>query len=217
MKIDGHVKFQKIIIYNATNSKFLRVYGQQGVSQVEDSKIVDLYWERSEQAISETQNKYGHYCLSIARNILPTREDAQESVNDTYLAAWNAMPPNRPSILSTFLGKLTRRISIDKWRILSADKRGGGNTALALEELAECIPGGSDPEAEVEAKELASTIGSFLDTLSSTERQIFLMRYFDLTNIQNISSKFNMSPSKVKSMLFRIRNKLREHLEKEGY
>lgn len=217
MKIDGHVKFQKIIIYNATNSKFLRVYGQQGVSQVEDSKIVDLYWERSEQAISETQNKYGHYCLSIARNILPTREDAQESVNDTYLAAWNAMPPNRPSVLSTFLGKLTRRISIDRWRILSADKRGGGNTALALEELAECIPGGSDPEAEVETKELASTIGSFLDTLSSTERQIFLMRYFDLTNIQNISSKFNMSPSKVKSMLFRIRNKLREHLEKEGY
>lgn len=217
MKIDGHVKFQKIIIYNATNSKFLRVYGQQGVSQVEDSKIVDLYWERSEQAISETQNKYGHYCLSIARNILPTREDAQESVNDTYLAAWNAMPPNRPSVLSTFLGKLTRRISIDRWRILSADKRGGGNTALALEELAECIPGGSDPEAEVEAKELASTVGSFLDTLSSTERQIFLMRYFDLTNIQNISSKFNISPSKVKSMLFRIRNKLREHLEKEGY
>lgn len=217
MKIDGHVKFQKIIIYNATNSKFLRVYGQQGVSQVEDSKIVDLYWERSEQAISETQNKYGHYCLSIARNILPTREDAQESVNDTYLAAWNAMPPNRPSVLSTFLGKLIRRISIDRWRILSADKRGGGNTALALEELAECIPGGSDPEAEVEAKELASTVGSFLDTLSSTERQIFLMRYFDLTNIQNISSKFNMSPSKVKSMLFRIRNKLREHLEKEGY
>ena len=88
---------------------------------------------------------------------------------------------------------------------------------MALEELAECIPGGSDPEAEVEAKELASTVGSFLDTLSSTERQIFLMRYFDLTNIQNISSKFNMSPSKVKSMLFRIRNKLREHLEKEGY
>ena len=184
---------------------------------MEDSKIVDLYWERSEQAISETQNKYGHYCLSIARNILPTREDAQESVNDTYLAAWNAMPPNRPSVLSTFLGKLTRRISIDRWRILSADKRGGGNAALALEELAECIPGGSDPEAEVEAKELASTVGSFLDTLSSTERQIFLMRYFDLTNIQNISSKFNMSPSKVKSMLFRIRNKLREHLEKEGY
>ena len=184
---------------------------------MEDSKIVDLYWERSEQAISETQNKYGNYCLSIARNILPTREDAQESVNDTYLAAWNAMPPNRPSVLSTFLGKLTRRISIDRWRILSADKRGGGNTALALDELAECIPGGSDPAAEVEAKELASAIGNFLDTLSSTERQIFLARYFNLANIQNIASKFNMGPSKVKSMLFRIRNKLREHLEKEGY
>lgn len=184
---------------------------------MEDNKIVDLYWERSEQAISETQNKYGHYCLSISRNILPTMEDAQESVNDTYMAAWNAMPPNRPSVLSTFLGKLTRRVSIDRWRILSADKRGGGNAALALEELAECIPGNSDPEAEVEAKELASAIGRFLDTLSSTESRIFLMRYFELTNIQNISSKLNMSSSKVKSMLFRMRKKLREHLEKEGY
>lgn len=184
---------------------------------MEDSKIVDLYWERSEQAISETQNKYGNYCFSIARNILPTKEDAQESVNDTYLAAWNTMPPNRPNILSTFLGKLTRRISIDRWRVLSADKRGGGNTALALDELSECIPGGSEPEAEVEAKELSFAIGRFLDTISYTEKQVFLMRYFSLSNIQSISTKLNMSPSKVKSMLFRTRNKLREHLEKEGY
>ena len=184
---------------------------------MEDSKIVDLYWERSEQAISETQNKYGKYCFSIARNILPTKEDAQESVNDTYLAAWNTMPPNRPNILSTFLGKLTRRISIDRWRVLSADKRGGGNTALALDELSECIPGGSEPEAEVEAKELSFAIGRFLDTISYTEKQVFLMRYFSLSNIQSISTKLNMSPSKVKSMLFRTRNKLREHLEKEGY
>ena len=184
---------------------------------MEDSKIVDLYWKRSEQAISETQNKYGHYCLSIARNILPTREDAQESVNDTYMAAWNIMPPNRPSILSTFLGKLTRRISIDRWRNLSADKRGGGTVPIALDELAECIPGGSDPVAEVEAKELAEAVGRFLDTVSHTERKVFLRRYFDLAKIQDIAIEFNMSTGKVKSMLYRTRNKLREHLQKEGY
>lgn len=131
---------------------------------MEDSRIVDLYWARSEQAIYETQLKYDHYCFSIANNILPFREDAEESVNDTYMAAWNIMPPNRPSILSTFLGKLTRRISIDRWRNLSADKRGGGTVPIALDELAECIPGGSDPVAEVEAKELAKAVGRFLDT-----------------------------------------------------
>ena len=184
---------------------------------MEDRIIVDLYWARSERAIYETQLKYHHYCLSIANNILPFREDAEESVNDTYLTAWNIMPPNRPSILSTFLGKLTRRISIDRWRNLSADKRGSGTVPIALDELAECIPGGSDPAAEVEAKDLAKAIGRFLDTVPYTERRVFLMRYFDLAKIQDIASKFNMSSSKVKSMLHRTRSKLRVHLQKEGY
>ena len=184
---------------------------------MEDSRIVDLYWERSEQAIYETQRKYGHYCFSIASNILPFREDAEESVNDTYMAAWNIMPPNRPSILSTFLGKLTRRISIDRWRNLSADKRGGGTVPIALDELAECIPGGSDPAREVEAKELAEAIGRFLDTVPYMERKVFLMRYFDLAKIRDIADQFNMSTGKVKSMLHRTRGKLRIALQKEGY
>ena len=184
---------------------------------MEDRKIVDLYWARSEQAIFETQNKYGSYCFSIANNILPFREDAEESVNDTYLAAWNAIPPNRPGILSTFLGKLTRRISIDRWRSLTADKRGGSTVCLTLDELAECIPGSSDPAADVEAKELAAAIGRFLDTVTSTERKVFLMRYFDLAGIQDIADRFHMSPSKVKSMLHRTRGKLRLALQKEGY
>lgn len=184
---------------------------------MEDSNIVDLYWVRSEQAIEETQRKYHPYCFSIANNILPFREDAEESVNDTYLAAWNAMPPNRPRILSTFLGKLTRRISIDRWRSLSAEKRGGGMVTIALDELAECIPGGADPVAEVEAKELAGVIGTFLDTLPQTEKQVFLMRYFDLAGLQEIAGKFHMSTAKVKSMLHRTRGKLRTHLNKEGY
>ena len=184
---------------------------------MEDSRIVDLYWERSEQAICETQLKYDHYCFSIANNILPFREDAEESVNDTYLTAWNIMPPNRPSALSTFLGKLTRRISIDRWRNLSAEKRGGGTVPIALDELAACIPGGSDPEADVEAKELAEAIGRFLDTVSYTERKVFLMRYFDLAKLQDIADSHNMSTGKVKSMLHRTRSKLRIALQKEGY
>ena len=172
---------------------------------MEDSRIVDLYWARSEQAIYETQRKYDHYCFSIASNILPFREDAEESVNDTYMTAWNIIPPNRPSILSTFLGKLTRRLSIDRWRNLSADKRGGGTVPVALDELAECIPSGSEPMAR------------FLDTVPHTERKVFLMRYFDLAKIRHIANQFNMSSSKVKSMLYRTRSKLRVALQKEGY
>ena len=184
---------------------------------MEDNKIVDLYWARSEQAIRETQRKYGRYCFSIASNILPFREDAEESVNDTYLAAWNAMPPSRPGVLSTFLGKLTRRISIDRWRNLSAGKRGGGTVDLALDELAQCIPGGQDPSVELEARELARAVGRFLDTLPPIQRQVFLMRYFHLSKLQTIAEELHISPGKVKSMLHRTRTKLRAHLQKEGY
>lgn len=184
---------------------------------MDDAKIIDLYWQRSEAAILETETKYGHYLFSIANRILPFREDAQECVNDTYLDAWNAMPPTRPSILSAFLGKLTRRISIDRWRSLNAEKRGGSTVTLALEELEGCIPGGTDPAAEVEARELAEAINRFLDALPRTERQIFVMRYFHLAGITEIAGKFRMSSSKVKSMLHRTRKKLRSHLAKEGY
>ena len=184
---------------------------------MEDSKIVDLYWARSENAITETKRKYDRYCFSIASNILPFHEDAEECVNDTYLAAWNSIPPSRPSILSTYLGKLTRRISIDRWRKLSADKRGHGPITVALDELAECIPSESNPAEAVEAKALAEVIGRFLDTVPYTERKVFLMRYFDMAKIQDIARGCNMSPSKVKSMLHRTRCKLRIALQKEGY
>ena len=121
---------------------------------MEDNRIVDLYWARSEDAITETSEKYGKYCYSIAYNILSNAEDADESVNDTYLDAWHNMPPHRPSILSTFLGKITRRISIDKWRGRTADKRGGGEIVLALDELADCVPSDHSVEHEVEAAAL---------------------------------------------------------------
>ena len=184
---------------------------------MDDSKIVDLYWQRSTAAIEETQRKYDSYCFAISRNILPTQEDARECVNDTYLAAWNAIPPGRPSVLSTFLGKLTRRISIDRWRALNAEKRGGSTMTVALDELSQCIPSGSDPVKDVEAKELAETINQFLDTLPYTQRKVFLMRYFDMADLNQIEHHFKMSSSKVKAMLHRTRNKLRVYLQKEGY
>lgn len=184
---------------------------------MEDSGIIQLYWDRSEAAITETDRKYGRYCLSIAGNILPSREDAQECVNDTYLAAWEAIPPHRPDILSTFLGKLTRRISIDRWRILTAQKRGGGSMTLALEELGECIPARSDPAAQVEAKELAEAVNRFLAKLPQQERRVFLLRYFHMAGIGKIAKDCGFSDSKVKSMLHRTRKKLRTYLTEEGY
>ena len=119
---------------------------------MDDELIVQLYWDRSENAISETDRKYGAYCNSIAYGILQSKEDAEESVNDTYMDAWNSMPPHRPSILSTFLGKITRRISIDRWRTMNRIKRGKGEITLALEELEQCIAGGQSPQREIEKR-----------------------------------------------------------------
>lgn len=182
-----------------------------------DREIVALYWKRSQEAIAETQKKYGNYCLSIARNILPILEDAQECVNDTYLAAWDAMPPHRPKILSTFLGKLTRRISIDRWRSLSAQKRGGDTVTLALEELGECIASDSDPQKQLEAKELGRLLTRFLKGQEDLERTVFVRRYYDLKSISEIAKEFGLSESNTKVMLYRTRQTLRDYLQKEGY
>ena len=184
---------------------------------MDDELIVKLYWDRSESAISETSRKYGAYCNSIAYNILQNSEDAEESVNDTYMDAWNAMPPHRPSILATFLGKITRRISIDRWRAINRIKRGGGEVPLALEELEQCIAGSQDVEKEVEKKELVRAINGFLDALPVPERRVFLARYWYMDPIQQIASNFRFSQSKVLSMLYRTRQKLQKQLEKEGY
>lgn len=184
---------------------------------MEDNRIVDLYWQRNESAINETATKYGKYLHSISFHILSNDEDAEECVNDTYNDAWQSMPPHRPSILSTFLGKITRRISIDLWRKHSADKRGGGEVALALDELDECVSGNSNVENEIERQELQQKLNAFLMGLSRLERQVFMCRYWYMDSVSDIAKQFDFSESKVKSMLFRTRNKLRTMLEKEGY
>lgn len=184
---------------------------------MEDKSIIQLYWDRSEQAIVETDSKYGAYCYSIAHNILTNREDAEESVSDTYLAAWRAMPPRRPSILSAFLGKITRHISIDRWRSRTASKRGGGEMTLALEELGDCVSGEETPETQLLRRELAVRINTFLEGLPETERSVFLCRYWYLDSIAETAAYFGFTESKVKTMLHRTREKLRKTLEKEGY
>ncbi len=184
---------------------------------MEDNRIVDLYWQRNESAINETATKYGKYLHSISFHILSNDEDAEECVNDTYNDAWQSMPPHRPSILSTFLGKITRRISIDLWRKHSADKRGGGEVALALDELDECVSGNSNVENEIERQELQQKFNAFLMGLPRLERQVFMCRYWYMDSVSDIAKQFDYSESKVKSMLYRTRNKLRTMLEKEGY
>ena len=184
---------------------------------MEDERIVSLYWERSEQAISETSTKYGNYCYSIAYNILYSDQDAEESVNDTYMDAWNSMPPHKPSILSSFLGKITRRLSIDRWRKNNAQKRGGGEILWVLDELEDCIADDSSPEDEFEKQRLARVINDFVTALPQTEQKVFLCRYWYMDSIDAICKQFGFSESKVKSMLMRTRLKLKNILTEEGF
>ena len=181
-----------------------------------DSAIVELYWARSESAILETDQKYGKYCHIIAYNILYSDLDAEECVNDSYLNAWNSMPPHRPAILSTFLGKITRYICLKKWRDKHAQKRGGGEIILAYDELSDCIPSGTQIDEEVENSRITSIINSFLDKLPITEQNVFICRYWYFDSISSISKQFGFSESKTKSMLYRTRKKLRAKLIQEG-
>ncbi|MGI6743010.1 MAG: RNA polymerase sigma factor [Eubacteriales bacterium] len=183
---------------------------------MEDSKIIELYWERSETAISETAKKYSRYCHSISFNILHNKEDAEECVNDTYLNAWNTIPPNRPNCLAAFLGKITRNLSLDKFKKYSAQKRGQGETAIALSELDEIIPSPASVEESINEKELTALLDKFLEKLPKEKRIIFVRRYWYLMPIKTIAEQLSISESQVKSALFRIRNELKSYLEAEG-
>lgn len=183
---------------------------------MEDNQIVDLYWERSESAITETSDKYGRYCHFISNQILHNLQDAEECVNDTFLRAWNAIPPHRPNCLPTFLGKITRNLSFNKYKSYSAKKRGGCQTELALLELEECIPASDEVEQVADMVVIAEIINHFLASLSQMDRILFMRRYWYLSSINEISSEFNLNENKVKSILFRSRKKLKALFEKEG-
>ncbi len=182
---------------------------------MEDEKIIDLYWKRSEDAISETTGKYGKCIRQIAFRILNNHEDAGECENDTYAAAWNAIPPAYPKSLLAFLGRLVRNIALDRYDYNQAKKRNGKFDVL-LSELEECLASPDTVETEVEAGYVAGLISDFLRALDADSRCIFLRRYWYSDSIRDIAARFGMSDSKVKSNLFRTRKKLKEHLDKEG-
>ena len=183
---------------------------------MEDSAIVDLYWARDEGAIVQTKRKYGSYCTAIAMRILQNVQDADECVNDTYLGAWNAMPPHRPNVLQTFLGKITRNLSLKRYRLLTADKRGGGELPAVLDELQECLASDDDVQATVETGELGGMIDAFLADISADERNVFVCRYWYNDPIADIAKRFGFSESKVKMMLKRTRDRLALYLSERG-
>lgn len=182
---------------------------------MEDHAIVDLYWSRNPEAVQRTGEKYGHYCRSIARNILPDRRDVEECVNDTWLNAWNAMPENRPDFLAPFLGKITRNLAFTRWRAGRTEKRGGGELPLVLDELAECASP-ANTLREVEAAELERVVNRFLRTLPERECNVFLRRCWFTEPVADIARRYGMRESTVRTSLFRTREKLKRHLEKEG-
>ena len=184
---------------------------------MDDAAIVSLFWQRDERALAEAEQKYGSYCRHIARSILADEQDAEESLNDAWLAAWQSIPPQRPGRLGTYLGKLTRNLSISRLRSLSAQKRGGGEPALALEELAECLPGPNDPQQELEARDLARLLNRFVGSLPRRERDVFVARYYFLVPLEELSRRTGFGQSKLKSMLLRTRRKLQKLLKEEGY
>ena len=184
---------------------------------MEDKAILDLYFARDELAITETDRKYGGYCYSIANRILCSNEDSEETVSDTYWQTWNSIPPQRPNFLKLFLGKITRNLAFTRWRKMSAARRGGGETELVLEELAECIPGNESVDDHLNARELARVIRGFLDTLPKRHQDIFLQRYFFVDSPEAIAARYGMKRTNVNMILSRTRAKLKTYLTQEGY
>ena len=181
---------------------------------MDDSGIVALFWARDERALAETERKYGKFCWTISYNILKNRQDAEECVNDTYVQAWHAMPPQKPFALGAFLGKITRNLSINVYRSRNSQKRGGGLTMTVIEELLEC--GGDSPEALLEAAELSRLLDRFLRELPRKDCCIFLRRYWYVDTMEEIAARYGFAIGTVKSSLFRSRKKLKAFLEKEG-
>ncbi|MCR5467601.1 MAG: sigma-70 family RNA polymerase sigma factor [Lachnospiraceae bacterium] len=184
---------------------------------LQDREIIDLYWDRDQTAIQHTDEKYGKYCHTVAWNILRQNEDCEECVNDTYLKAWNAMPPERPAVLKFFLTAIVRNLSLDLYRKNHREKRGAGEIALALDELAECIPSDANPEEEAIGSELGKLINIFLGSISERDRNVFVRRYYFLETASEIGEKYMLKEANVLMILSRTRKKLAEFLGREGY
>ena len=184
---------------------------------MDDSQIVELYWQKNADAISESAKKYGSYCFAIAEHILRNAEDSEECVNDTWLRAWNAIPPQRPGLLRPFLAKITRNLAFNRFNARNARKRGGGEIALVLDELEECLGGGADAESAYEAKELRQCVRRFVRSLPEREGNVLTRRYFFAEPVADIAKRYGLSENNVMVILSRTRRKLKAFLLKEGY
>ena len=190
---------------------------RKGEIVLEDSQIVELYWQKNADAISETANKYGAYCFTIADNILHCAEDSEECVNDTWLHTWNAIPPQRPNVFRMFLAKITRNLSFNRFNARFVEKRGGSEIILVLEELEECLASGSDVEAAYEVAELEQCICRFVRTLPERDRNVFVRRYFFTEPMSAIAERYSLTLNNATVILSRTRKKLKAELMKEGY
>lgn len=184
---------------------------------MEDSQIIELYWRKDSRAISETSGKYGAYCYTVADSILNCPEDSEECVNDTWLQAWNTMPPQRPSKLKLFLVKITRNLSFNRFKARNRDKRGGGEIHLVLDELADCLASETDIENEYAAKELCGCIRRFVRRLPERDGSVFVRRYFFTEPVAVIAERYGLTENNVMVILSRTRKKLKTQLIKEGY
>ncbi len=183
---------------------------------MEDIRIIELYSARSERAIAETATKYGAYLNKIAFNILHDNMDAEECVSDTYMNVWEAIPPAFPKVFKSFIGKITRNLALDRYEKNTAQKRGGGRVPECLEELAECVGGSSEGAGFTEELEISEILNDFLEGLKPDTRKIFVRRYWYMDSIKEIAEGYSLGESNVKTTLFRVREQLREYLEKEG-
>ncbi|MBR5723589.1 MAG: RNA polymerase sigma factor [Oscillospiraceae bacterium] len=184
---------------------------------IEDSEIVQLFEKRDQRAIRETEQKYGRLGIRMAAGLTGSQQDAEECLNDALMRLWNKIPPEKPESLGGFFMTVCRRLALDRRKAQNREKRGGGQTELAFEELSECIASQEHPEEQYDKRALSGAISRFLDTLPAEQRVMFILRYWSCLSVQEIAAECDASDSKVKMTLFRTRNKLKEYLEQEGY
>lgn len=181
---------------------------------MEDTAIVALYWARDQRAIAESEQKYGGYCTGMALNILKSTQDAEECVNDTWHRAWDTIPPQKPNSLRAYLGRIVRNLAIDRWRMGKARKRGDGLSVM-LSELEGCLPGGTEPERELENREITAAIEGWLDTLKGEERRLFLRRYWYGAPVHELAAQWGCTPNRMAQKLLKLRTGLRRYLESQ--
>jgi RNA polymerase sigma-70 factor (ECF subfamily) len=185
------------------------------VLKLDDDKIIALYFERNESALKQTAEKYGRYCYKIAHQVVNNEEDAKECVNDMYLDVWNSIPPHKPKKLAVFLATITRRIALDCFRRMTAEKRGGGEASLSLHELEDCIPFGKSNDEELENQRIAEIISAFLRRLPEIRANIFIRRYWYFDSVADIAKRYDFGESKTKMILKKTRDELLQYLKKE--